>query len=121
MAGKLNRERRDLIAAGFSILIVAEGFAISTVANPNRLDDASFGACMALYIPGFLIVGLFSHFKWWTRLACILLCIPFGIEAFHVLNGIKIEYNNVIQISGYFLQSFVFIGWTIELLKRPKL
>ena len=120
MAGKLIRERRDLIATGFNILVVAEGFSIASVAIPDRLDAAPFGACLALYIPGFLIIGFFSHFKWWTRWACVLLCIPFGIAAFNILNGNKIEYTSVLQTIGYSLQTIALIGWTIELLKRPQ-
>ena len=118
MAGRLAREEHDLIAAGFNILLVAEGFAIASVADPNRLDAATFGACMALYVPGYLIIGLFSHFKWWVRLTCVLLCIPFGIEAFIIINGSKISFEPLIHGIGYTLQMIAFIGWIIELLKH---
>ena len=121
MAGKLIREKHDLLAVGFNILVVAEAFAMASVANPERLDDVSFGACLALYIPGFLIIGIYSHFSWWSRMACILLCIPFGIETFNILNGIKIDYTSALQQAGYILQTIVFIGWIIKLLKRPQL
>ena len=119
IAAKLVRDGHDLVASGFAILLVAEGFAIASVSNPDRLDAATFGACIALYLPGFLIIGIFSHFKWWTRLAAILLCIPFGIEAFNVLNGTKISFEHALQAIGYSLQMVVFIGLAVELLKRP--
>ncbi len=116
IAGKLNRENHDLLVAGFTVLTVAEGFSIASVADSYKPNVSSFAACLALYSLGFLIIGVFSHFKWWVRTACILITIPFGIDTYGILTKTLQDYLIPFKLVGYCLQTVAIIGWILYLL-----
>jgi hypothetical protein len=117
VAAKLNRDGYDLVSAGFCLLVVAEGFIIATTANLHNRDNNMFGAALILYLPGYLLIGIYSRFKWWIRIASLLLCIPFGAEAYFTQRGTPIDPTTFINMSAYILRAIAYVGFAITLFR----
>ena len=116
----LTRCSYDLVSSGFALLIAAQAFEIATTANTHHTDLAMYAAAFSLYIPGFLIVGIYSHFKWWIRLSCTLACIPFAIITFWILNDTPFSLTGTVNYAGYILRAIFDIGLGIAFLKAKK-
>ena len=114
----LARHGYDLVTAGFSLLVGAQGFAIATTANPVHTDLSLYAAVFMLYVPGYLIIAGYSGFARWVRIACVLVCIPFCTEAVWILQGVEIAQTGFVNYSGYILRAIIDVYLIVILLKK---
>ena len=118
LAIKFLRDDSDYLAAGF--LVFAIGEAIMTVGMPLGQvgGQPSFGAGMAMYVPGLLFISIPKKFPLLVRLTGIAAAIPFGIAATKIFLGEQVLSTEPLPGAGYGLLTVTIIGWIWVLLRH---
>lgn len=118
LAVKYMRKNEDFIATGFLLLGVGE--AIMTVGMPLGQvgGQPSFGAGMALYVPGLLFISIPKGFPVLVRFTGIAASIPFAIAASKIFLGEQVLSTTPLPGAGYGLLTITIIGWIWTLLRK---
>ena len=101
LAVKYLKENLDLLATGFFIFAIGE--AIMTVGSPLGVvgGQPSFGAGMALYVPGLLCISLAKGFPAVVRFTGVAASIPFAIAASKIFLGREVLSTSPWPGAGY--------------------
>ncbi len=118
LAVKYLRENNDYMATGFLLFAIAE--AIMTVGMPLGQigGQPSFGAGMALYVPGLLFISIPKGFPFFIRISGILASIPFAMAAAKIFMGEQVLSTTPLPGAGYGLLTITIGGWIWTFLRR---
>ena len=111
-------EKNEFIASGFLILAIAEAVMSGGTASGQIAGQPSFAAGMALYVPGFIMIGFSKGFQLWSRITIIAASIPFLIAASIIFSGGQVLSTSPLPGAGYTLFSITIIGWVIFLFRQ---
>jgi hypothetical protein len=106
------------VSSGFVIVAIAEAIMSSGTALGEQGAQASFGAGMALYVPGLIIVACSAYFALWVRIAGTLSAIAFAIAAFGIFSGEVVLAASTFPSAGYALLTVANIGWIVALFRN---
>ena len=111
-------KKNEFIASGFLILAIAEAVMSGGTASGQIAGQPSFAAGMALYVPGFIMIGFSKGFQLWSRITIIAASIPFLIAASIIFSGGQVLSTSPLPGAGYTLFSITIIGWVIFLFRQ---
>jgi hypothetical protein len=118
MSVKLLKMDRDISSAGFIVLAIAEGVMSSGTADPGSGNMASFGAGVALYVPGLFMISLPKGFPVWIRVIGVLASIPFAIAGAKIFMGEQVPSISMFPTIGYSLLTIMFLALSWWALKK---
>jgi hypothetical protein len=116
LALSILRQRRELVAAGFLVLAIAE-LVMWNNGSSVELGDLAFSSSVLFYVPGLLLVSIPRGFPIWSRIAGGLAAIPFGIHGVQFFLGESPSTSGPFAIGGYMLMSIAIIGWIVAILR----
>lgn len=118
LAIKFIRENNDLLATGFLIFAIGEAIMTVGMSSGPVGGQPSFGAGMALYVPGLLFISIPKGFPIWTRITGMAATIPFTIAAVRIFLGDEVLSTSAMPGIGYGLLILTIIGWVFTLVKE---
>jgi len=117
LAVKFMRDNKDYIATGFLLFAIAE--AIMTVGMPLGQvgGQPSFGAGLAMYVPGLLLISIPKGFPLLFRITGTVACVPFAVAAAKIFMGEQVLSTTPIPGAAYGLLTITIFGWVWSILK----
>jgi hypothetical protein len=111
LSSKLTRDAHDIPAAGFIVLSIGQATSYAFIATHDAGTE-QFGAVIAIFIPGLLLVSFYPIIPLLLRIAGFLSAISFTILAFLIYRELDTEVSTAIfTTGGYVMMNIVTVGW----------
>ncbi|MEI7802754.1 MAG: hypothetical protein WCI97_08940 [Bacteroidota bacterium] len=86
LSSKLTRADNDFPAAGFIILSIGQAMSYGFIATHDAGNE-QFGAVIAIYIPGLILISFYNLVPWFLRISGFLSALCFTILAILIYKG----------------------------------
>jgi len=112
------RKGNDCVAAGFLVFAIGEGVMLGGTAQSLAASVPSFGAGIALWSAGLLLISIPNAFIIWTRIAGLIGAILFATTSAEIFSGATLlPTSKPLPYFGYPFLVLTFIGWIWALRK----
>lgn len=111
----IGTRNEHLAASGFTLLAIAYGISFSS-SSFTALNEEKMATIILPLVPAMLLVGACKLFPLWSKIACVLICIPFFIVYITVLGNTYSpnDWSNFIAYPGIQVLGVI---WSIYLWK----
>ncbi len=119
LATKATSEGFDLVAAGFTVLAIAEGLFLTSLDQPDNLNDEVIFTGAFFMIPSFISITYYGKFPKWLHIAGILSTVPF-------IGFIIVHYSNnftpgpILKYVVYLVYQIITLCWARQIWKQRK-
>ncbi len=118
LGSKLAREEHDIPAAGFTILAIAQAMSYGFIATHDAGDE-QFGAVIAIYVPGLILIGLYDLANLFLRIMGFLAAACFAFEAIVIFLDLNVaQLRPVLTYAGYIPFNTCILGWAWLVYKK---
>ena len=119
LAVRFLRKGDDTVAAGFLVFALGESLLLSGTAAGLEASVPSFGAGVALWAAGLLLVSVPSTLAVWVRLAGGAAAVLFGVVAARIFLGERLlPTSQPLPFFAYPLVVLTFFGWILTIVKE---
>jgi hypothetical protein len=121
LALKFHSMSNDIVAGGFFVFGIGEGVILSGTAAGATASVPSFGAGVALWATGLLLISVPKQFPIWVRGVGILSAALFLVTAAMIFWGEQVlPTSSPLPFFGYPFVVATFLGWIIILLREKR-
>ena len=118
LAVRFLRRGDDCVAAGFLVFAIGESLLLSGTAAGLDASVPSFGAGVALWSAGLLLISLPSTLTTWVRGAGVAAAVLFAIVAARIFRGEQLlPTSQPLPFFAYPLVVLTFFGWIVTIVK----
>lgn len=118
LASKLSRQEHDIPAAGFSVFAVGQALAYGFLAT-NDAGSEQFGAVIAIYVPGLVLISFYDLTPWYFRLCGFFAAASFMTLAVLIFCHLQSEMlSSILNNSAYMAMNIMILGWAWLVFKR---
>jgi len=118
LAVRFLRSGHDTVAAGFLVFALGESLLLSGTAAGLDASVPSFGAGVALWAAGLLLISLPSTLTAWVRGAGVAAAVLFAIVAARIFRGERLlPTSQPLPFFAYPLVVLTFFGWIVTIVK----